>query len=191
MSPLATRQINGLEVPAPGVFVLDKSHTQIGFVARHLMVTKVRGRFPEFEGTITFGEDLLDTTAEVTVQMAGLTTNDDGRDNHLRSSDFFETDTYPTMHFVSTGVRETGRGQWVLTGGLTIKGVTHSVDLDVTYEGVTADPWGGERVGFTITGEIDREDWGLTWNVALESGGMLVSRKVKLELEVEASRQQA
>jgi polyisoprenoid-binding protein YceI len=190
MSPLATRQINGLELPAPGVFTLDKAHTQIGFIARHLMVTKVRGRFADFEGTITFADDLAASTVDVTVQMASISTNDEGRDTHLRSSDFFEIDTYPTMHFVSTALRETGRGKWTLVGDLTIKGVTRPIELDVTYEGVTTDPWGGERVGFTAQGEVNREDWGLTWNVALDNGGMLVSRAIKIELEVEAVRQE-
>jgi len=189
MTALPTRQINGLEVPAPGVFVLDKAHTQIGFVARHLMVTKVRGQFADFTGTITFAEDLTDSDVDVTVQMASLSTNDEGRDTHLRSSDFFEIDKYPTMHFVKTALRETGRGRWALIGDLTIKDVTHPIELDVTYEGAAVDPWGRERVGFTATGEVHREDWGLTWNVALDNGGMLVSRKIKIELEVEAVRQ--
>lgn len=189
MTALPTRQINGLEVPAPGVFVLDKAHTQIGFVARHLMVTKVRGRFADFTGTITFAEDLTDSDVDVAVQMASLSTNDEGRDTHLRSSDFFEIDKYPDMRFVKTALRETGRGRWALIGDLTIKDVTHPIELDVTYEGAAVDPWGAERVGFTASGEVNREDWGLTWNVALDNGGMLVSRNIKIELEVEAVRQ--
>ena len=189
MSTITTRSHNGVEIPAPGTFKIDPSHTIVGFVARHLMVTKVRGRFTQVEGTVTIAENPLDSSAQAVLQTASVTTNDEGRDKHVKSADFFDIDNYPTIEFASTGLKEGGKGRYVLTGDLTIKGVTKPVELDVEFEGVAGDPWGGERMGFTASTEVEREDWGLGWNVALESGGVLVSKKIKLELEVQAVRQ--
>jgi polyisoprenoid-binding protein YceI len=189
MSTISTRTVNGVELPAPGTFVIDPSHSTVGFVARHLMVTKVRGRFTQVEGTVTIAENALESGAQATIQTASIATNDEGRDQHLRSADFFDVETYPTITFTSTGLKEAGKGEFVLLGDLTIKGVTRPVELDLEIEGVAGDPWGGERVAFSASTDVDREDWGLTWNVALESGGVLVGKKVKLELEVQAVRQ--
>ncbi len=189
MTTVNVRSHNGVQIPAPGTFTLDPSHTTIGFVARHLMVTKVRGRFSDFTGSITFAEEPLASSAEVTIQVASVTTGDDRRDEHLKSADFFDVDNHPTMTFRSTEVKTDGGGRYVLTGDLTIKGVTRSVDLAVEPEGVGPDPWGGERAGFTASAEVDREAWGLTWNVALDAGGVLVSKNVKLEIDVQAVRQ--
>ncbi|HSF26794.1 MAG TPA: YceI family protein [Actinomycetes bacterium] len=189
MSTTTTRTHNGVEIPAAGTFVIDKSHAIVGFVARHLMVAKVRGRFTELEGTITIAEDPAESSAQVVLQTASVTTNDEGRDAHVKSADFLDVETYPTISFASTSLQERGDGRYVLAGDLTIKDVTKPVELDVEFEGRIVDPWGGERIGFTASTEVEREDWGLTWNVALESGGVLVSKKIKLEVEVEAVRQ--
>jgi len=189
MSETTTRVYNGLELPAPGTFVLDPAHTRVGFVAKHLMVAKVRGHFPEVAGSVTLAENPLDSTAEATIQVASITTGVDDRDAHLRSSDFFEIEKYPTLTFRGAKVVSASRGRFYVVGDLTIKGVTRQVELEVEFDGVARDPWGGERIALTATTEIDREDFGITWNVALETGGVLVGRKIKIEIEVEAVRQ--
>jgi polyisoprenoid-binding protein YceI len=168
----------------PGTWTIDEAHTTVGFTARHLMITKVRGRFGTVSGSVHVAEQPLDSSTEVTVEMASVETGDAGRDEHLRSADFFDVENHPTMTFRSTSVRADG-GEFVLVGDLTIKGVTRPVELTVEFDGTSPDPWGGTRAGFTADGEINRKDWGLEWNVALESGGVLVSEKVKLHLEVQ------
>jgi len=189
MSETTTRVYNGLEVPAPGTFVLDPAHTRVGFVAKHLMVAKVRGHFAEMAGSVTLAENPLDSTAEATIQVASITTGAEDRDAHLRSSDFFEIEKYPTMTFSGAKVLDASRGTFHVVGNLTIKGITRPVELEVEYDGFARDPWGNERIALTATTEIDREDFGITWNVALETGGVLVGRKVKIEIEAEAVRQ--
>jgi polyisoprenoid-binding protein YceI len=154
------------------------------------MFTKMRGRFGEFSGTIELGENLGDSKAEGSIATASIDTSNADRDAHLRSPDFFDADAYPAISFQSTGVRPGRDGELVLDGALTIKGVTRPVSLDVEFTGWAADPFGGERAGFSARTEIDREDYGLSWNVALETGGVLVGRKIKIELEVEAVRRQ-
>ena len=177
-------------VPATGTYAIDASHTHVGFKVRHLMVSKVRGRFADFEGTVTIADEPLESSVEVTVQLASIDTRDAGRDEHLRSADFFDAATHPTMTFRSTGVRETGTtGRYAVDGELTVRGITKPLTLDVTFDGTARDPWGGERAGFTATAEIDREDYGLTWNQSLETGGVLVGKKVELEIEAEVVRQ--
>lgn len=174
----------------PGVWSIDASHSTIGFVARHMMVTKVRGRFSAVDGTITIAEDPLQSKVEATADIASVTTGDAKRDEHLRSGDFFDAANHPTMRLVSTGVEPRGSG-YVLHTDLTIKGVTKPVDFDLEFEGVGTDPWGGTRAGFSAQADVNRKDWGLVWNVALETGGVLVSDKVKIELEIEAAKQEA
>jgi polyisoprenoid-binding protein YceI len=174
----------------PGVWAIDASHSDVGFVARHLMVTKVRGRFNTVEGTITIAEDPLQSKVEATAEIASVTTGDPKRDEHLRSSDFFDAATYPTMQLVSTGIDQRGSG-YVLHTNLTIKGVTKPVDFDLEFEGVGSDPWGGTRAGFSARADVNRKDWGLAWNMTLETGGVLVSDKVRIELEIEAVLQAA
>lgn len=185
---LAT-DIDRSTLPAAGTWAIDPGHSTVGFVARHLMVTKVRGSFQDVAGVATIGEDPTDSGVEVTLQAASITTRNGDRDAHLRSPDFFDVENHPTITFRSTGVRQLTGGRFVLDGDLTIKGVTRPVGLDVEFEGLTGDPWGGQRAAFTASAEIDREAWGLNWNVALESGGWLVSKKVKLELDVQLVRQ--
>ena len=184
----ATRQLDGVELPAAGTWAVDASHSSVGFKVRHLGVAKTRGRFTAFEGLVHVGEDPADTTVEVTIDAASVDSHDATRDEHLRSADFFDAADHPQLVFRSTGVAGAG-DRWQLAGELTIRGVTRPVTLDVTYEGVAGDPWGGTRAGFSATAEVDREEWGLTWNAALETGGFLVGKKVTLELEVELVRQ--
>lgn len=168
-----------------GVWNIDPSHSAVTFVARHLVITKVRGTFGQVTGSLTIAGDKLASKVEATIGMASITTGDEGRDGHLKSADFFDVDTYPTMTFTSTSLRGDG-AEYVLTGDLTIKGVSKSVELDLEFEGVSPDPWGGTRVGFSVTGEINRRDFGLDFDVKLDTGGALVSEKIKIELEIQA-----
>jgi polyisoprenoid-binding protein YceI len=165
-----------------GLWTLDNAHTRIGFMAKHLMVTKVRGSFETYEAKIELAEDLADSTIEVTLDSASITTGAEDRDNHLRSADFLEVESYPTITFVSTDISRDGE-TWKITGDLTIKDTTHPVTFEARYEGSATDPWGNEHIAFSASGKLDREDWGLTWNAALEGGGWLVSKEVTLEFE--------
>lgn len=170
-----------------GNYTLDPSHTRIGFVARHAMVTKVRGAFNEFEGCAYIdGDSPANSTANVTIKAASIDTRNAQRDEHLRGNDFLAMDEYPEITFVSTGVRPTGEKIFDLTGDLTIKGVTRPVTVSFTYEGAATDPFGNLRVGFEGSVTISRKDYGVTWNAALETGGVLVSDKIVLEFEVSA-----
>ena len=186
---LGAREWQGTDVPAPGTYVLDPSHTTVGFVARHLMVTKVRGRFEEFEGSITVGDDPLASSAQAAISTASLTTGSPDRDGHVKSDDFLAVETFPTMRFASRRVSHVAGDRFTVVGDLTVKDVTREVVLEVTIDGVARDPWGGERLAVTASTEIDREDFGITGNVALESGGVLVSKKVRIEIEAQAVRQ--
>jgi len=164
----------------PGIWNVDASHSEIGFSGRHLMVSKVRGQFKDFTAVVTIGEPFEQSTVKATVQMASIDTNGADRDAHLLSADFFDVENNPTMSFTSTKVTDVS-----LEGDLTIKGVTRAVTFDLDFGGVSADPWGGTRAGFEATTEINRKDFGLSWNVALEAGGVLVGEKVKIALDVE------
>jgi polyisoprenoid-binding protein YceI len=184
----ATRTVDGVEVPSAGTWAIDKSHSHVGFSVRHLGVAKTRGRFGDFDGTVVVAERPEDSTAEVTIAAASVDTRDETRDGHLRSGDFLDAETFPNMTFRSTAVRRDGRG-WKIDGELTIKDVTRTVTLDAEFDGAEGDPWGGTRAAFSATTELNREDFGLTWNQVLESGGLLVGKTVKVELEVELVRQ--
>jgi polyisoprenoid-binding protein YceI len=186
--PTATRTVDGLELPAAGTWAIDASHSSVNFKVRHLGIAKTRGRFTGVEGTVEVGERPEDTTVAVTIDAASVETHDATRDEHLRSADFFDVANHPNLTFHSTAVRGAGT-DWVLDGELTIVGITKPVSLAVDYEGVGGDPWGGTRAGFTAKAEVNREDWGLTWNAALEAGGFLVGKTITLELEVELIRQ--
>jgi polyisoprenoid-binding protein YceI len=188
-TPPTTRIFEGIELPAAGTFAIDGSHSSLGFVARHLMVSKVRGRFTQIEGTLELAEDPTASTVAVDVDAGSVTTNDEGRDEHLRSADFFDTVSNPTITFRSTGVRHLGEGRIELDGDLTIRGVTQPITLTGDIDGVAVDPWGDQRIAVSAKTEVDREAWGLTWNQALETGGVLVSKKVVLELDVQFVRQ--
>ena len=178
---IATSTLNGLST---GTWAIDPTHSEVGFVARHLMVTKVRGSFADVAGTVEVSDELSSSVANVTIQTASVATGTADRDAHLRSADFFDVETYPEMTFVSTSFD----GE-TLVGDLTIKGVTKPVTLDVDFNGVATDPWGNEKAGFEAKGELNRTDWGLTWNAALEKGGVLVSEKIVLVLDVQLAKQ--
>ena len=168
----------------PGTWNVDPSHTVVGFTARHLMISKVRGRFTTFTGSVTIAEDPLQSTVEANVDLSSVTTGDDQRDAHLKSADFFDIENHPHMTFRSTSLKADGE-DFVMTGDLTVAGTTRTVDFELEFDGVEKDPWGGTRAGFTASTEISRKDWEMTWNVALETGGVLVGDKVKIELDVE------
>ena len=167
-----------------GTWSVDPSHTEVGFVARHLMVSKVRGNFADVAGTVVVADDVTASTVDVTVQMASVDTRSADRDTHLKSADFFDVENYPTMRFVSTSFD----GE-ELSGDLTIKDVTRPVTFEVEFNGVQADPWGNTKAGFEAEAEIKRADWGLTWNAAIEGGGVLVSDKIKIVLDVQLLKQ--
>jgi polyisoprenoid-binding protein YceI len=171
----------------PGTWTIDESHTTVGFTARHLMITKVRGRFGKVEGSVEIDLDRLQSSVRAVIDLTSIDTGDAARDEHLRGADFFDTANHPHMVFSSTAVKEDG-GDFRLFGDLAIKGVTKPVELDLEFDGISGDPWGGTRAGFTAQGDINRKDWGLEWNVALEGGGVLVGEKIKLNLDVELVR---
>ena len=165
---------------------LDPAHTLVEFSAKHLMITTVKGRITDLEGTISADEnDPENSSVEVSLKAASIDTRTEQRDNHLRSADFLDVENFPAIAFKSTGI-EGNRHEFKLTGDLTIRGVTKPITLDVTYEGQTKDPWGGERIGFSAKGKLDRRDFGLTWNVLLETGGLTVGNEIKINVEVEA-----
>ena len=179
MSTLTSTQI------AAGTYTIDPSHSAVGFVARHAMVTKVRGSFTEFEGQAVVAEDLARSTAQVTIKVDSITTRNEQRDGHLRSNDFFDIANHPEITFVSTNVVPDGETLKV-TGDLTIKGVSKPVTIDFEYTGSATDPFGNERVGFEGKVVVNRKEWGVNWNAALEAGGVLVSEKVTLEFDISA-----
>jgi len=183
-----TRTVDGHDVPAAGTYGIDVSHSHVGFSVRHAMVSKTKGQFADYSGSITIGEDPLESSVEVEIQVASIDTRDEKRDGHLTSPDFFDAEQFPTMTYRSTRVTPLGN-KWMVEGELTAKGITRSVPLEVEFEGGAKDPWGVTRVGFTARAELNREDFGLTWNQALETGGVLVGRQVKIDLEVEAVQQ--
>jgi polyisoprenoid-binding protein YceI len=185
----STREFEGLQIPAAGTYLLDDAHKRVGFVVKHLMVSKVRGNFSEATATINIAEDPLQSSVTATIQTASVHTGQVDRDNHLRTGDFFEAEKYPTMEFRSTGIKSHAGTEFVLDGELTIKDVTKPVELLVEFEGVGRSPYGFDVFGFSATTEIDREDWGLTYNMALETGGVMIGKKVKIEIEGEAIRQ--
>ena len=179
-----TRTWEKIEIPTPGTFTLDPAHTEVSAVARHLMVSKVRGTFSDVAGVIVIGEDPLESTVDVTIKAASIDTGHADRDGHLRGPDFLDVETYPELTFRGSRVVKHSGDEFVLAGDLTIRGVTKEVELDVQYAGVVTNPWGQQVVGFSASTELDREEFGMTWNAALETGGVLVGRKLKIEIEV-------
>ena len=188
MAETIVRTVEGTSAPVSGTYVIDAAHSVVEFVARHLGLAKVRGRFNEFEGQILVNDDIAESRVDVTINAATIDTRDEGRDTHLRSGDFLDVEDHPTLEFHSTVVRRSG-DDWQVDGELTIAGETRTVTLDVEFEGSATDPWGNDRVGFSANTKVNREDWGLTWNQALETGGWLVGKEVKIELGVEAIKQ--
>jgi polyisoprenoid-binding protein YceI len=176
----------------PGTWHVDPSHSEVGFTVRHLMVSKVKGRFADVSGSITVAEDVLQSTVEAVAKVASIDTREENRDNHLRSADFFDAEQFPELTFRSTALRAKG-SDFEMDGDLTIKGVTKPVTFALEYNGASANPLaeGAATAGFSAEAEINRKDFGLEWNVALESGGVLVGDKVKITLEIEAGKAHA
>jgi polyisoprenoid-binding protein YceI len=221
MTGSATRSWQGITIPAPGTYLLDQAHKRIGFLARHMMVSPVRGEFGGASARIIVAEDPLSSSVTATIHTSSVTTGNTDRDTHLMSPDFLDVERYPTLEYRSTGIKwqasadpiffwarlkshrpghrgEANKiphqavdtaGRFVLTGELTIKGITRPVDLQVDFGGTRRDPYGQDIFGFSATAEINREDYGLVWNVALESGGVLVGKNVRIEIAGEAIRQ--
>ena len=172
----------------PGTYTIDASHSNIEFAVRHMMISTVKGRFGDAQGTVVIPEN-GQPTVDLTIQTASIDTRAEQRDQHLKSPDFLDVDKYTDVHFRSTKV-EGKKEHFTVTGDLTIRGVTRPITLDVTFEGEGKDPWGGTRSSFHATGKFDRRDYGLTWNVALETGGILVSNEIKIVIDAQAVLEQ-
>ena len=173
-------------IPVAGVYEIDGAHTSVEFVGRHLMITKVRGRFSDVTGRVTVAENPEDSHVEVGIGAASVSTGNADRDRHLRSADFFDVEQFPEVTFRSTLVRGLPSSTWEVVGDLTVHGVTRPVTLQVDFDGADVSPTGDERIGFSAATEVNREDFGLTWNMALETGGLLVGKTVRIELSVQA-----
>ncbi len=172
-------------------WIIDTSHSMVEFSVKHMMISTVRGRFTKFNGTFEIDErNPANSKLEGTAEVASIDTHDANRDGHLRSPDFFDVEKYPTMAFRSTKIEPAGQDKYKVTGDLTIKGLTKPVTFNVSSEGQGKDPWGNQRLGFSAEASISRKDWGLTWNVALETGGWLVGDSVKIALEMELMQAQ-
>lgn len=171
-------------------WMIDPAHSEIQFKVKHMMITTVTGSFKEFKSEVeTDGDDFATAKVSFEASAASVFTNAEQRDAHLRSADFFDADNFPVMRFVSTGLKNIDEENWQLTGNLTIRDVTNPVKLDVEFGGVGKDPWGNTKAGFSLNGKINRKDWGLNWNAALEAGGVLVSDDVRIYAEVQYARQ--
>jgi polyisoprenoid-binding protein YceI len=168
-----------------GTWAIDAAHSEVAFAVRHMMVSKVRGRFTEFSGTLVTGETVETSSVEAEIDLQSVTTGNPQRDEHLRSPDFFETDVHPKMIFRSTSVRPDGDA-WVITGDLSLKGITRSVDLETELVGIGPDAYGGVRAGFAARTTINRRDFNVNWSAAIEGGGVVVSDKVEIVLDIQA-----
>ena len=173
-----------------GTWTIDPTHSEVGFSIRHIMISKVKGTFEKFDATFVTGENPLDSSVSATAQVASINTNQADRDGHLRTGDFFDAETYPSIGFVSTGVRQV-KGDFLVDGDLTIKGVTKPVTFDFEFGGFGTDPYGNYKAGATAKTEVTRSDFGLTYNAALETGGVLLGEKVTITIELQAALNQA
>jgi polyisoprenoid-binding protein YceI len=180
-----TDTVTGIPGYTAGTWTIDPVHSEIGFTVRHMMVSKVRGRFNDYSGEIVTGADPVDSSVTAEIALDSIVTGNEQRDAHIRSADFFDVETHPTMTYRSAGVRRHGDG-YVVDGQLTLKGVTRDVPLTLELNGFGPDAFGGTRAGFTATAEISRSDFGINWNAAIEGGGVVVSDKVTIQLEIEA-----
>jgi polyisoprenoid-binding protein YceI len=185
----ASRQVQGRTVPVAGTWAVDPAHSSFEFIGRHMMA-KVRGRFTEFTAKVVIAEDPEQSAAEVELETSSVTTREERRDAHLRSPDFFDAEKFPKISFRSLGLRP-GKDDtsWELDGDLTILDVTRPVTWTLEFHGATVDPWGGQRAAFSAETEVNRDEWGLSWNAPLETGGFLLSKNVKLEVDVELMKQ--
>ncbi|HET7487790.1 MAG TPA: YceI family protein [Acidimicrobiales bacterium] len=182
------RTLDDLTLPLAGTYRVDAAHSSVECVVRHMGLAKVRARFDDFEGTIQVGERPEDSRVDASVRTASIDTRDEKRDAHLRGPDFLDAERYPTIELHSSRVHRVGK-RWQADADLTICGVTRPVKLDVEFEGAAPDPWGNARIGCSATTEVNREDFGLTWNQVLETGGWLVGKEVRIEISVEAVRE--
>ena len=179
-----TRTVAGHVLPAPGTWDIDPGHTDLAFVGRHFMVTKVRGRFTGVTGAVEITEDLADARVDVTIDMTTVESGSATRDEHIKSAELFDVEQFPLATFRSTSVEWSGASGTV-HGDLTIHGVTRQVPLQVAFEGYARDPWGGDRAIFSARAKVNREDFGITWNMAVETGGVLVSKEIQIEIDLE------
>ena len=187
MSTVTIPRTGALADLTPGTWTVDPTHSTVGFTARHLMITKVHGHFTDFDGVVTIADDLLASSVAANVRLASVDTGNADRDGHLRSPDFFDVEQHPEMSVRSTGLTE-GPDGYRLAADLTIAGQTHPVEFALEFDGVNTDPFGNTRVGFEGAVAINRTDWGLTFNAALETGGVLVSEKIRIDLDVQLVR---
>jgi len=188
-TPVAPRVVEGVEYPAVGTYQIDTAHTTLGFSVRHMAVSKVRGSFTRFSGTLEIAERPEDSSVTVTIEPNSVDTRDETRDGHLRSDDFFAVAEHPEWRFESIAVRTVEPGEFEVDGHLTIRGVTRQVTLALVLEGVVTDPYGNHRVGFSARTTINRDDFGVSFGAVMESGGLVVGKKVDIEIEAEAVRQ--
>ena len=171
-------------LPSGTVWEIDPGHAEVAFIGRHFMLTKVRGRFTDVTGELRIGATMAETTVDVRIGMASVESGNPARDEHIRSAELFDVEAHPTATFRSTAVEWSGE-RGTVHGDLTIHGVTRNVPLEVTFEGQVSDPWGGQRAVFSARAKVNREDFGVTWNVALEAGGVLVSKEIQIEIDLE------
>lgn len=174
----------GTPALATGTWSADLSHSSVEFVVRHLGLSKVRGRFGQFAAELSVGDAVTDTAVTATIELGSVATGDDGRDAHLKGSDFFNVETSPTMTFTSTSISGEG-DDYTMTGDLSLAGVTKEVTLDVEFEGQGGDPWGGTRAGFAAAGEISRKEFGIDFNIPLDGGGFVIGDKIKIDLDIQ------
>jgi polyisoprenoid-binding protein YceI len=187
MSTTIAPRTGALADLTPGVWTVDPSHSTVGFTARHLMITKVHGHFTDFDGTVTIAGDPLASSVEANVRLDSVDTGSADRDAHLRTADFFDVEQHPEMRLRSTGITE-GTDGYRLAAELTISGQTHPVEFALEFDGVSTDPFGNTKAGFSAATEINRSEWGLNFNMALETGGVVVSEKIKIELDIQLVR---
>ena len=179
-----------VKTPTKTKWILDPTHSELAFKVRHMMITNVKGEFRKFDASIeSEGQDFSKSSIDVTIDAGSVFTNEDKRDGHLKSADFFDVEKYPTLSFQGKSFKKVSDEKYKLGGALSIKGVSKVVELDVEFGGINKDPWGTEKVGFSLEGKINRKDFGLNWNAALETGGVLVSEEVKISAEVQFVKQ--
>lgn len=187
----AARTLDGIQIPAAGTWEIDPTHTTVEFIARHLLVSKVRGRFGSFSGSVIVADQPHQSSVSVAIDANSIDTGNADRDGHLRSPDFFDVESHGQVTFESTGFTQTGKTTFELPGNLTIRGITRPVVLQGEFVGLATDPWGGTRAAFSASTEVDREAWDLTWNKVVESGGVLLGKTIRIELEVQLVRKDA
>lgn len=185
MTDTLTRTAAGTTVPEAGRYTIDPAHSSVNFQVRHMGLSKVRGSFESFSGTVVIDDDPAQSSVEVSLDADSFTTGNEDRDGHIKSADFLDVERYPTLTFRGTGVRQEGE-DWKLDGELTVRDESRPVTLDVEFEGAGEDPWGNERIAFSAETEIERAQWGINWNQTLETGGVLVGKVVQVSIDVQA-----